>query len=252
MRSLSLLVLGLVGATILGVACGASDAKHAQRGAEAGAAGAAGAAGEPSFGSDEAGAGGQLSVGAAGEPGAGEGGRPSGGAGGEPAAGTGGAGGDGGLPPLTLESIIGDWSGGIMSTYACETTVEPVTFDIDGSSISVSGWPYGANGTGTISQQEGGAFTFDLVYEEVDPYIPFGTVHGQFLVDATAQHGTLVLQDLSNSGGNFAILQRTADVASTPAIVGAWAGPSVRLDSDFAVTEQRHLHRSGQRARSHG
>jgi len=166
------------------------------------------------------------------------GGTPSGIAGGAGGAPSGGAGGDGGLPPITLQAIVGDWSGRVMNTYACETVDEALALAIDGSSVSVTGWPFGTNGTGTIVQQEGGAFTFDLTYEETDEYIPFGTIRGQFLVEPSAQHALLVLQDLGSSGsGNFAIVQRSSVVVPSPNIVGDWSGTSVRLDSDFAVAD---------------
>ena len=52
-----------------------------------------------------------------------------------------------------------------------------------------------------------------------------------------AEHATLVVEELGSSGGNLAILQRSADVTATPDLAGNWAGTSVRLDSDFAVTD---------------
>jgi hypothetical protein len=159
--------------------------------------------------------------------------------GGAPAGGAGaaGAGGDGGLPPVTLATIAGDWSGGIMNTYVCETNLQPFTFDVDGSSVSVTGWPYERSGAGTIVQLDDGSFTFDLEYEEVDEYNPAATLHGQFVVEPAAHHAMLVLQDLGSAGGKIAILQRGATVVPNPSIAGTWAGPTLRLDNDFQTTE---------------
>ncbi len=241
MRIRSSLAAAWLSIALVAAACGSEDDKQVARGADAGAAGDAGADPGPTTG-------GSASLGGGGPDGgvtSAGGARPepvgdAGAGAGAAAGGSAGAGGDSGYPPLTLASLAGDWSVRKLDTYFCETSVSEPGLVIDGDSITLSGFPYsGVDASGTISQGANG-FTFDLSrpQEESPPVV----TRGQLFVEPSGQYALLVAgdEDEYRTDGYVAVLARAeaAPLQLTDAdVAGTWAGPSLRLDGDFEITE---------------
>jgi hypothetical protein len=254
MRSFSFFALALFSVTLASISCGSSDEKQVERDAEAGAGGEAGGQ-DVSTGGSEAPVGGaptEVMAGAPASGGNGVSGEASGGgngvsgeasSGGNGVSGEAGSGGAPSAAPLSLEALAGDWTATSLGTYACESNIQTFELKIEGSNVTIPGWPYGLDGSGSITEREDGSFTLELEYEPADEISEGGTILGQFFVEPTAQYALLVTQSLDTTNdvknGYFAILQRTTAPAleiTEADFLGDWAGSNVRLGQDFAAT----------------
>lgn len=233
-------------ATVVAVACSSDDGKKASRGEEAGAGGEsvdpnAGGSSMMAAGAGEAAGGTSSAAGARAQ--AGEPGTPSEAGAGGAFVGDGGAAGQG-SGPLTLQDLEGSWTGHLLGTYVCESSLDEIELTIDGASV-VSNWPSAEDtGSGQIVQQAGQSFTFGIFTDNPNynqNYL------AQLYVDPTAQYAIFIaLAQYEGDNGvgnsaNIAILQKAAATpldAVAEDFVGDWSGVGFRVGNDFEITDQ--------------
>jgi hypothetical protein len=216
-------------------ACSGDEDKKVERGEDGGAAGDVSTT--PGGGGQAPSAGGEGGV-----PTIPSGGAPvEAGAGGVAEAG---AGGEGGVPSaeLSIESLQGTWSGRLLPSYVCESSVARVQLTIEGTTVT-SSWPAVATSpTGEVEQQAGRAFTFGLVV--VDESLT-QDYRAQLFVHPSGQYALVVLQSYFETGVsptiNLALLQKAEPSETDPppdALLGDWQGTGIELDGAFEVVDQ--------------
>lgn len=217
-------------------ACSGDEGKKTERGEDGGAAGEVASA--PGGGGQEPSGGRPTSSG-------GEGGVAEipvdGGAAGAAEAG---AGGEGGVASdgLSLASLQGKWTGHLLGSYECESSVEDVELVIEGSAVTSAWGIQNTAGSGEIEQQAGPAFTFGLF---VDNGSFEQNYRAQFFVHPSGTYALAVLRAYYEEGPSneivVGILQK-AEASDTPpdndALAGQWNGTGVELDSSFEVVSQ--------------
>jgi hypothetical protein len=132
------------------------------------------------------------------------------------------------------QPLDGTWNGFINSTYYCESASDTIQFDIDGSTLTITGGSGPFVGWQGTVKPSGYAYQVTLVDDSGTPF------PGALLMDERERRGALAIYDRSGSTQGYVGVVQKGDLASATYaltdLAGTWAGATVRVDSAFNVT----------------